>query len=68
MTDRVHSLTVVLERDNRSDDVQPLIDAILMFQGVASVTAHVSDIVTRMAEQRARDDLRAKLFKALDGE
>ena len=28
MTDRVHTITVVLERDTRVDDVQALLDAI----------------------------------------
>lgn len=32
MTDRIHSLTVTLERDMREDDAQALIDAIRMIK------------------------------------
>jgi hypothetical protein len=66
MTDRIHSLTVVLERDNRSDDVEALVNAIRMFHGVLSVETHVSDITSHMAEERARASLSEKIYKALE--
>lgn len=53
MTDRIHSLTVVLDHDMRDDDIQPLIDAIKMMKGVRTVDTHVSDIASHMAEARA---------------
>ncbi len=65
MTDRIHSLTVVLERNNRDDDTQPLIDAILMFHGVLSVTTHVANVDSHMAEERARRALTEKIYAAL---
>ena len=54
MTDRFHSLTVVLEKDIREDDVQPLMNAIRQMRGVIAVDGHVADFATHMAEQRAR--------------
>jgi hypothetical protein len=66
MTDRIHSLTVVLERDNRSDDVEALANAIRMFHGVLSVEMHVSDISSHMAEERAMMALRKKVYEALE--
>jgi hypothetical protein len=70
MTDRVHSLTVVLDADVRDDDVAPLIDAIRMMRGVADVRALVSDPVSHMAEMRARRDAAQRvlaLYKELIG-
>ena len=37
MTDRVNTLTVVLERPIRDDDVQPIVDAIRQMRHVLSV-------------------------------
>lgn len=65
MTDRYNALTVVLERDIRSDDAEDLITAIQQLRGVASVRPHVSDITSHMAEERARMDLQEKLWKVL---
>lgn len=68
MTDRIHSLTVVLAKDMREDDVQGLIDAIRYFKNVAKVKTHVSDPVSLMAEERARMDLRMKLVDEIYGD
>lgn len=65
MTDRYNTLTVVLEENLRSDDAQPLIDAIRMFKGVVDVGAHVADPATYAANTRARTELRAGLFELL---
>lgn len=62
MTDRYHTLTVVLKEDTRDDDCKPLIDAILMLRGVASVTGVVSNFDSHMAEERARRELGEKLL------
>ena len=62
MTDRYHTLTVVLIDDTRDDDCKPLIDAILMLRGVASVTGAVADLNSHMAEERARLALGEKLL------
>jgi hypothetical protein len=65
MTDRVHSLTVVLDSNYRDDDVQGLIDAIQQFRGVVSVGKNVSDPTSYMAEQRARTALQDRVREVL---
>lgn len=65
MTDRIHSLTVVLEQNIREDDVQGLIDAIARLRHVLSVRPHVANIETHMAEERARTILTHKILEAL---
>lgn len=54
MSDRIHTLTVVLEKDMRDDDVESLKSAIGHMRGVLSVDGEVSDIVSHMAEDRAK--------------
>jgi len=65
MTDRVHSLTVVLEKDVRTDDVEALISAIRQLRGVISVKQHIADPESHMAMERARNDLRDQIAKIL---
>jgi hypothetical protein len=65
MTDRYHSLIVVLEKDIRDDDAEELIKAIKMLRGVLAVDPEVVDPTTHMAEARARIDIQQKLFDAL---
>jgi hypothetical protein len=67
VTDRIHSLTVVLAKDVRDDDVQGLISAIMHLKNVAKVKTHVSDPVSLMAETRARMDLRMKIVDEVFG-
>jgi hypothetical protein len=62
MTDRFHTLTVVLEQDIREDDAQALISAIGQLRGVLSVTGVVSDVGSHMARERARHELGQKLL------
>lgn len=62
MTDRFHSLTVVLVQDIREDDAEALIQAICMLRGVVSASGNVSDPTSYMAEQRARRELEQKLL------
>lgn len=66
MTDRIKALTVVLEHDIRTDDIEPLITSIMLLRGVLSVRTHVVEIDSHVAEQRAKNDLRKKLFKILE--
>lgn len=54
MSDRYHSLTVVLEHDIRDDDAVHIINAIKQLRGVLDATGVVSDMDTHMAETRAR--------------
>ena len=65
MTDRYHTLTVVLERDMRDDDAEPLIAAIRQMRGVLKVSGVVADPAAHMAEERARRELGEKLWAAL---
>ena len=65
MTDRIHSLLVVLKQDMRDDDAQPLIDAISLLRGVAMVEPQVADIDSQMAEVRAIVELRGQVLGAL---
>lgn len=44
MTDRFHAFTVVLDRDIREDDAEPIVAAIKMIKGVQSVEPHVVDL------------------------
>lgn len=62
MTDRVHSLTVVLKEDTRVDDVESISNAIRMVRGVISVEGNVADSTSYMAEERARQELGRKLL------
>lgn len=65
MTDRVFALTVVLEKDIRTDDVEAITNAIKMIRGVLNVAEHITDPSTYMAEERARRELGEKLWSVL---
>ena len=65
MTDRVYALSVALEHDIRTDDVQPLIDAIKTLRGVVAVEMHISDISEWAAREVARQELAEKLWNIL---
>ena len=65
MTDRIHSLVVVLEEDVRDDEIQPLISAIKHMRNVLSVEGNISDYTAYMAQERARSILRDKASNAL---
>lgn len=65
MADRVHSLTVVLEADQRIDDAEPLIAAIKHLRGVLDVRPVVADVMSLMAEERAKRELGQKLWEVL---
>lgn len=65
MTNRFHSLTVVLEKDIREDDAEALMAAISQLRGVLNVTGEVSTPETYMAVERARHEIKLKLYSAL---
>lgn len=65
MTDRYFALTVLLDKDIRSDDAEPIIKAIEMIKHVQKVEPHVSDLSQWGAEERARRELGEKLFAVL---
>jgi len=66
MTDRYAGLVVTLERDIREDDAEPILDAIRLIRGVASVEPVIGDYRTHMAEQRARLRYRKLLWKVFE--
>jgi chromosome segregation and condensation protein ScpB len=65
MSDRIHSLTVVLEKDMRDDDVKSLKLAIAHMRGVLTVNGHVSDISSHMAEDRAKRELTDAILRVI---
>ena len=66
MTDRLGSLTVVLEHDIRDDDAESLMNAIRQLRCVLSVKGDVSDPTDYIARSRVTSEIRKKLFKALE--
>jgi hypothetical protein len=65
MTDRIHSLTVILDKDYRDDDVKAIVNAIMMIRGVIGVNEHVADLSSRMAEEVAESRMMTKIFELL---
>lgn len=63
MTDRVRTLTVLLDKDWRDDDVQHVIDAIRMVRGVADVQPTVETAEKQMAVWKAKDELRREILQ-----
>jgi len=71
VTDRINTVTVVLDKSRRTDDAKPILAAIRQIRGVLSVKGNVEDGTEFMAEARARQEWRDKLIKLLwpdDGE
>ena len=65
MTDRIRTLTVLLEHDMRDDDVQVVVDAIRMIRYVAKVEHGRVDVGDWSAREIAKLELRAKLWELL---
>lgn len=65
MTDRVHSLTVVLDENMRTDDVEALTNAIRMMKHVIAVDGNIADPESYMAQERARRELGQKLIEVV---
>lgn len=62
MTDRIHSITLVLDQDMREDDARALLTAVCMFKGVINASANVADIALYTAEARARHEYGQRLL------
>lgn len=67
MADRIHCLTVALDKDIREDDIPPLINAVRQLRGVAGVTALVVDSTDFAARCRVDLQWRHKLLDLLGG-
>lgn len=65
MTDRFNSLTVVLAKDIRDDDAEPIMKAIGLIKGVISVKGRVVASADYVAQQRVRHELSEKLWAVL---
>lgn len=66
MTDRVQSLTVMLDDPIRTDDVQAIVDAIAMVKGVAKVElGEVMNPTAYFARQKASMDLANRIHDIL---
>jgi hypothetical protein len=63
MTDRVVSLTVILDQEYRVDDVERLVEAIQMIRGVAHVEkGPVASVDTWFALTNVRQELLPKII------
>lgn len=65
MTDRISSLTVVLDQDYREDDIETLINAIKLFGNVLDVVPGLTDPSQYIAERRVKTELQCKLWEVL---
>lgn len=67
MTDRVRSLTVVLDRDTRTDDVEVIVTAVRMVRGVADVKlGPVVNVLDHVARIAALQDLESRVLAVFD--
>lgn len=65
MTDRTIHLTVVLDGRYRTDDVQPIVDAIRKIRGVSDVGINVEDPNNFAVAEQIKSALQQKLFEVL---
>jgi len=65
MSDRINTITVVLEKETRDDDCEAILTALRMTKGVLRVTPNVADAGEYMAVERARHELSQKLWEVL---
>lgn len=66
MTDRIRHLTVVLDADYRDDDVEPIVEAIKMVRGVASVEEGIVEARDLLARDAVRAEIERDLHRAID--
>ncbi|KPK66760.1 MAG: hypothetical protein AMS21_00990 [Gemmatimonas sp. SG8_38_2] len=66
MTDRYYALTVVLDRDIREDDAQPIVEAIKTIRGVLDVQPHVAEFEIHATRHRLWYEMRKRVLDALD--
>jgi hypothetical protein len=65
MTDRLKGVWVTFDKDIRTDDAQPIIDAIKCLRHVLSVEPNVTDVPDYMARERVRMEYSEKLWEVL---
>ncbi len=65
MTDRIKTLTVVLDKEYRDDDCESIANAIRMIKGVLSVGMDVCESADYWAMERVKSDLTDKLWEVI---
>lgn len=65
MSNRINTITVVLEKETREDGCERILEAIRMVKSVLRVKANVADSTEYMAQELARHDLGQKLWEIL---
>jgi hypothetical protein len=65
MTDRVKTLTVHLTHDIRTDDMEPVVEAIKQLRFVEKVEVNVLGAEDSFAVTRAKRELSAAIWKVL---
>jgi hypothetical protein len=68
VTDRIHSITIALEKDIREDDIESLIQALKHFRYVIDVKPNICDAKTHsfVLEERLRREYEKRLWNALN--
>jgi len=66
MSDRLNSLTVVLEKEMKTEDAELIINAIKMIRGVANIIPGVATSENQIAKEMARLDLIKGIYKVLN--
>ena len=61
MSDRINYITVILREDRRDHDCSNTLTAIRSINGVLSAEPNIASIQDFMAEERAKDSLKAIL-------
>lgn len=66
MTDRIRHLTITLDQDIRTDDVESIVNALKMVRGVAAVERHVVKFEDHLAREAVRAEIRRELHEAIE--
>jgi hypothetical protein len=66
MTDRIRHLTITLDEDTRTDDLDSIVSAILHIRGVANVERHVVRFEDHLAREAVRAEIRHDLHEAIE--
>jgi hypothetical protein len=62
MTDRIKGFTVVLDKDIREDDFEVYFQSISLMKGVQQVIPHEAGHEDAIADMRAKNEIRNKLY------
>ncbi len=68
MTDRLKGYLVVLERDIREDDAEPILEALKMIKGVMEVKPYVTKSEDSILEIRTKNKMIEKFYKFIEKE